>query len=214
MAVGGRAESELVGVPDARFPGGRTGAARQTNGLCAARSCLSHSVDGRAPTLLGGQWEARPLLCLPGGSLAGWGFRQRQEGPSPAAKGLWPPAWQAFVPARPPSTACISVHSGCYTTLDNLNNLAGSWKSKIKAPTGQGLVRAAPGLQTPAFFVLTWWRERALSGVAYKGTHPVLEGHSLMTSPPLTPSCRAGLGFSIGLDLGGHRSLPTVPFLH
>ena len=56
MAVGGRAELELVGVPDARFPGGRTGAARQTNGLRATQPCLPRSVDGRASTLLGGQW--------------------------------------------------------------------------------------------------------------------------------------------------------------
>lgn len=87
MAVGGRAESELVGVPDARFPGGRTGAARQTNGLCAARSCLSHSVDGRAPTLLGGQWEARPLLCLPGGVIRRVGVQAEAGGAVPSSQG-------------------------------------------------------------------------------------------------------------------------------
>ena len=191
-----------MGFPDSRFPEGQTGAARQTNGLCAPRPCLPRSVDGRAPTLLGGQWEARALLCLPGGHSQG-GVQAEAGGAVPSVQGPWPPVWQAFVPAGPPSTACISVRSGCYTTLDNLNNLPGSWKSKIRHRQVQGLVRADPGLQTPAFFVLTWWRERALSGVAYKGTHPVLEGHSLMTSSPLTPSCHAGQGFSIGLDPGG-----------
>ena len=80
-------------------------------------------------------WEARPLLCLRGAGVThrtAWGFRQRREGLSPAAEGQWPPAGQAFVPARPPSTACISIHSGCYTTLDNLNNLIGFWKLKVQ----------------------------------------------------------------------------------
>ena len=149
--MGERAESELVGVPDLRFPEGQTGAARQTNGLCATRPCLPHSVDGRAPTLLGGQWEVRPLLCLPGGVTRRVGVQAEGGGAVPSIQGPLASSMAGICSSQTPKH---SLYFSLFwlLLLDNVNNLTGSWKSKIKAPTGSGSGEGRPWFTDTCLF--------------------------------------------------------------